>query len=140
MLNTDLFAAEPFFPPVPWKRGLDRLHIVSVDAAPPRSFEALTADEAMDRLTAAGLCCAKAKGLRLHILGGKSVFVARGIEGYESPFAVLAEPTGELNVMVAGARGAHDEEVRVDSLAQAVDTVLRIYRSRGLIPAAEARR
>ena len=30
-------------------------------------------------------------GLRLHILGGKSIFVERVIEGYESPFAVLAE-------------------------------------------------
>jgi len=140
MLNTDSFAAEPFLTPVPWKRGLDRLSIVPVDAAPPRSPEALTAEEAVARLTAAGLSCAKASGLRLHILGGKSVFVERGVEGYENPFAILAEPTGELNVMVAGARGTHDEEARVDTLAQAVDTVLRIYRSRGAIPAAEARR
>jgi hypothetical protein len=140
MLNTDSFAAEPFLTPVPWKRGLDRLRIVPVDAAPTRSPEALMAEEAVARLTAAGLYCAKVRGLPLHILGGRSVFVARGVEGYKGPFAILAEPTGDLSVRVAGVRGTPDEEARVDSLAQAVDLVLRIYRRRGAIPAPSARR
>jgi len=140
MLNTDSFAADLFLTPVPWQRGINRLRIVSVNATSTRSSEALTAVEAVARLTTAGLYCAKANGLRLHILGGLSTFAVRGIEGYTSPFAILAEPTGELNVMVAGTRGTHDEEAKVDTLAQAVDTVLRIYRSRDARPEAGSRR
>jgi hypothetical protein len=134
MLNTKMFAAEPFLTPVPWKRGLERLSLVPVDAEPTRSSETLTAAEAVVRLTAAGLTCAKASGQRLHILGGLSTFIVRGIEGYQSGFAILASPTGEYNVIVAGTRSTYDEEAQLDTLAQAVDTVLRVYRSRGEIP------
>ncbi|MEP7121658.1 MAG: hypothetical protein ABJE95_12135 [Byssovorax sp.] len=140
MLNTDSSAAKPFLTPVPSKRGLDRLRIVPVDAAPTSFAEALTSEEAVARLTAAGLACAAATGPRLHILGGARGFVERDVPGYSGPFAILAEPGSGFIVMVAGARGTHDEEALVDTLAQAVDTVLRIYRSRGAIPAAEVRR
>jgi hypothetical protein len=60
-------------------------------------------------------------------------FVARGIRGYERPFAILKEPTKGFTVAVAGTQSFHDEEVLVDDLSAAVDTVLQIIRARGLL-------
>lgn len=141
MLNThaspppDLFRA-----PVPWRKHVDRLGVMPPAAVPVAQPEPLTVQAAVARLVAAGLFCQGVSTPRLHILGGTDTFVEHGIAGYEGPFGILAEPDGEITAMVAGTRGAPDEEVRVDSLADAVAFVLRVYRARGVLAAPEAQR
>lgn len=109
----------------PSQRGLERLGVLPPEAA----------DAALAQLTAAGLSCRVAAGPRLHLQGGASSFVASGLHGYERPFAILEEAQGGFTAMVAGTRSFHDEELRVPTLAQAVEAVLRIYHARGLLPA-----
>jgi hypothetical protein len=94
----------------------------------------IVVDEAIERLTQAGLAC----GARLHILGGTSVSNSAGIETYQHPFAVLEVQASGFLAMVAGARPFHDEEVRADTLDETVSAVLRIYAARGVLPADEA--
>lgn len=114
-------------------RGLDRLDVMAPAALKTASLDQATVNAALSRLSDAGLSCESVPGNQIHILGGMTSFVARGIRGYERPFAILEEPTKGFTVAVAGAQSFHDEEVLVDDLSAAVDTVLQIIRARGLL-------
>jgi hypothetical protein len=129
------------------QREVSRLIKERLDAEPGRSSDATAeeaqlptahADAGIDRLTRAGLRCGRASGPRLHILGGTSASSEAGIGAYQHPFAILEEQAGGFLAMVAGAGPFHDEETRVDTLDEAVDAILRIYRARGALPTAEA--
>lgn len=141
MLNAETSAASLFLllePRIPLGfKGIDRLGLIPAGAGTSSSSDLRTADEAVARLTHAGLACEKAKGQRLHILGGTRTFVARGIHGYERPFTILEEETGGFTAIVAGARPFRDEDVCAPTLAQAVEAILGIYRARGMLPADE---
>lgn len=137
MLNTEMSASTLFLSLdlrlPPWLKGIDRLRIIPA-GAPSKSSEAMTADDAIARLTQARLACGKAQGQRLHILGGTSIIVDRDIRGYENAFAILAEPDGRFLVLVSGVGRHHDdEETTVETLAEAVDAVISLYRSRGVL-------
>src|SRR5262249_7852860 len=84
MLNTDPLATKPFRGPVPWRRGIDRLELVPAGptGATTASTAPLAPEEAVARLTAAGLACRRTKATQLHILGGASVVVDGDIHGY----------------------------------------------------------
>jgi hypothetical protein len=110
------------------------------DMDPLGSSAMLTADAALARLSGAGLACRRAPGEPLHIQGGTSGFVVRGVRGYERPFAIVEEARGGFTAAVAGVRPFRDEEVLVANLAQAVEAVLRIYRARRMLSAADPRR
>ena len=107
--------------------------------AEPAPLGAPQHDAAIERLTRAGLACGRASGPRLHLLGGTSVSSEAGIAAHQRPFAILEDEAGGFLAMVAGTRPFHDEEARGDTLDEAIDAVLRIYRARGALPAAEAR-
>jgi hypothetical protein len=108
-------------------------HARPLEAVSGAPSEALTADDALTRLRAAGLACDQARGPRLHILGGLRVVVSRGIHVYEDAFAILAEVDGVYLAMVADT-GEHQEvDVSTESLAQAVETILSVYRERGVL-------
>lgn len=124
---------EPFHVPVPWPRHIDRLMIVPSAGAPTPEAAQQVAATAVARLRAAGLSCHGTSTPRLQILGGTGTFVERGVRGYEEPFAILEEQDGKLTAMVAGTQTAPDEEAPVDTLADALAFVLRIYRARGSI-------
>lgn len=102
----------------------------SADAASTASPAALPADAALARLREAGLACDKAKGPRLHILGGRRAFVVHDIHGYEDGFAIVAEPDGGYRAMVADTGEHRDEDFSTETLAQAVEAVLSVYRGR----------
>lgn len=116
----------PFHKPVPWAEHVDRLGVLQSAAVP----DVGTADVAVARLAAAGLQCQSTSAPRLHILGGTTSFVERGVHGYGDPFAILAEQGG-VTAMVAGVDGAADEEAHLEDLASAVDFVLSSYARRG---------
>jgi hypothetical protein len=141
MLNTHASTPpDPFRALVPSPKYVDPLGLMPPAAVPLAQPEPLTVQAAVVRLVAAGLFCQGVSTPRLHILGGTAEFVEHGIPGYEGPFGILAEPEGAITAMVAGLRGAPDEEVHVDSLADAVAFVLRVYRARGVLAAPEAQR
>jgi hypothetical protein len=138
MANVDPLATKPFRGPVPSRRGLDRLEVIPVNpaAAGPRAAsppDLLAPEEAVSRLTRAGLACARAKGPRLHILGGTSAVVDRDIHGYANAFSILGEPGGRFTVLVSGGPRRDDEETSARTLSEAVDVVTSIYRARGAL-------
>jgi hypothetical protein len=102
----------------------------SLDAASAAPSAASTADAAVAQLREAGLACDQAKGSGLHILGGFKAFVDGGIRGYETPFAIIAEPGGGYLAMVSGQGKRRDEEASVETLAVAVDAAISVYRRR----------
>ncbi|WP_437631769.1 hypothetical protein [Sorangium sp. So ce854] len=122
-----------------WRNGIDRLGLIDADTEAVGSSGVLTADAALARLSDAGLACRRAAGGRLHIQGGTRDFDVRGVRGYECPFAIVEVPAGGFAAAVAGIRPFHDEEVPVATLAKAVETVIRIYHSRGLLSAEDRR-
>jgi hypothetical protein len=141
MLNThaspapDLFRAFVF-----GDRSVDRLGVMPSTAVLGAQPEPLTAQAAVARLVAAGLVCRDVSAPRLHILGGIAELVEDGISGYEGPFAILAKQNGTLTAVVAGTRRAPNEETSIETLADAVAFVLRVYRARGVLPGLEASR
>jgi hypothetical protein len=120
-----------------WRQGIARLGLIPADTKALDPSGVLTADAALARLSAAGLACRRAAGAPLHIQGGGSTFVVRGVQGYERPFAIVEDAAGGFTAAVAGVRPFHDEEVPVATLAQAVETVLRVYRARGMLSAVD---
>lgn len=122
-----------------WWKGIARLGLIHSDTEAVDSSGVLSADAALARLSDAGLACRRAAGEPLHIQGGRSAFVVRGVQGYERPFAIVEDTAGGFTAAVAGVRPFHDEEVPVATLAQAVETVLRIYRARGMLSAVDRR-
>lgn len=121
------------------RKGIARLGLIYPEKEAVDSSGVLTADAALAWLSAAGLACRRAAGEPLHIQGGGSGFVVRGVQGYERPFAIVENAAGGFTAAVAGVRPFHDEEVPVATLAQAVETVLRIYRARGMLSAVDRR-
>ena len=123
----------------PWLKGLDRLVVLSDRVARATSSAELSADAALARLSQAGLACRRAAGELLHILGGTSAFEASGIRGFERHFVILKQPEGGFIASITGTRSFPGEEVEVATLAQAVDAVLGVYRTRGMLTAETGR-
>lgn len=136
MRNTAMSEASPFLvfnPLAPYPNGVDRLRLIPANAGPSSPSTALTVDDALARLQQAGLACEIARRERCHIHGGANVFVDGGIRGYEDAFVIL-ESDGQFLAIVSGAGGhQHDEEHTIDTLSEAVDAVLSVYRRRGAL-------
>lgn len=133
MLTTNVSVPHDLFrSPVPWAKHIDRLGVTHAAPAPEGSAAPLTLDGAVARLTAAGLHCRGTSVPRLHILGGTSRFEERGVHGFDSGFAILADEEGLL-AMVAAVKGAPEEEASFRDLAEAVAFVLHVYGRRGVL-------
>lgn len=135
MANSVMFEAGPFLQLEPRRplgfKGVHRLRIIAADQSPSHSLSAPAVDDALARLKRAGLACENVPGRGFHILGGSRALVDGGIRRYEQAFAILGEPDGRFLAMVAGELGHHqDEETTTETLAEAVDAVLSIYRGR----------
>lgn len=85
----------------------------------------MTPEEALRRLTEAGLVCSQHPWSGgLHILGGTSIFEEKGpIRGYTNPFMIMAFPGGYLVE-----RAAPTKTTFWMDLAQAVDWVVEMYK------------
>lgn len=141
MLNTHAPQAPDLFRAFVLRdRRVDRLGVMPATPVPGAQAEPLTAQAAVARLVAAGLVCRDVSAPRLHILGGIAEFVEDGISGYEGPFAILAKQNGTLTAIVAGTRRAPNEEMSIETLADAVAFVLRVYQARRGLPGLEASR
>ncbi len=141
MLNThEPTRLDPFRAFAVSGRRVDCLGVMPSTAVPGAQPEPLTARAAVARLVAAGLVCRDLNAPRLHILGGIAELVEDGISGYEGPFAILAKQNGVLTAIVAGTLRAPNEEMTIETLADAVAFVLRVYRARGVLPGLEASR
>lgn len=134
MLNTHAPTPRDRFRPFALSnRRVDRLGVMPSTAVPG-------AQAAVARLVAAGLVCRDVSAPRLHLLGGIAECVVDGISGYEVPFAILAKQNGVFKAIVAGTLRAPNEEMNLETLADAVAFVLRVYRARGVLPDREASR
>jgi hypothetical protein len=135
MLQVPQTPPTPFFRPLCWNRGVGALGILPTPAA-HASFSTKLAPipvmEALAQLELAGLVASATRGAEIHILGGTSMSADSGIPVYDEAFAIFAEPTGGFFAGVSGP-GQVGEDVQVETLADAVDVVLRIYRDRGKI-------
>lgn len=115
-------------------KGVDRLRLISTNPGPSNAPTQRQVSDAMARLLMNGLACEEVPGPCLHILGGTRVSVDRDVRGYEEAFAILGEPDGRFLAMVSGAGGhQHDEEVTTETLAEAVHSILNVYRGRGAL-------
>lgn len=115
-----------------WRRGIARLHLIPSETEAAHPSWIPSAESALARLSEAGLVCRLVAGRSLYIQGGLSSFVVRGVQGYACSFAIIENAEGGFTAAVASAQHLRDEKVSVTTLAQAVDTVLQIYRSRGM--------
>ena len=90
----------------------------------------ITPEEAITRLCAIGLYCEQVPGSPLHFLGGL-IRIPGKIRGYQKAFTIFEDQdSSRFIAMVAEDRPYHDEEVTVDTLLDAVDAVIAIYRQR----------
>ncbi|MEZ4299946.1 MAG: ImmA/IrrE family metallo-endopeptidase [Polyangiaceae bacterium] len=85
---------------------------------------ALTVDEALTRLRAAGLAAEAIPGPDVHILGGKSTLTAGEIRAYEDGFAILSEPGLGFTVLLSGP-GQLGETHTFPGLSAAVEAIVR---------------
>ncbi|EYF06784.1 Hypothetical protein CAP_1481 [Chondromyces apiculatus DSM 436] len=130
MLNEASLPATPFFAPVQVSRGLEKLRILPL---PVTKAPGVSSDDVEDALRGAlhalqkaGLIAQASRGRDLHILGGTSLEEHAGIRAYQHPFAIFAEPTGEIVTLISGP-GQVGREVYVSTLQEAVAEVIGSY-------------